>query len=132
MIILCLPLLLTLAAGANAGGPLPADPWSLSNAAPSPEMMQPHTGVHKDQESISDSEPQNWLGSLPLQRKAAHEISIGRYTVDGIAVELLKADNPLELIDPTVPERYGWMNDNLVPTLRPTDAAGLKIFELRF
>jgi len=59
------------------------------------------------------------------------EIKAGKLTYSGIAVEAVKVDNPLQLINLAAPVHYGFAEANLVrdPVARPS---GLKIFSIAF
>ena len=131
MIILCLPLLLTLAVANSAQRPPPAGSQSISNA-PVLEMKQPPAKVNEDQESITDSATPEWLESWALEANKPHEVSIGRCTLEGVAVELLQTHNPLDLINAVVPESRDWMDDNTMREMTTRQASGLKILELKF
>jgi hypothetical protein len=53
-------------------------------------------------------------GSPAAQEVKANEIASGRATYSGIAVQLLKTDNPLQLINPLAPPEYGSAEDNVI------------------
>jgi len=61
-----------------------------------------------------------------------NEIPFGRGTAGGIFIQLLKTDNPLQLINPAAPECYGSANDNIVQDITSRKPSGLKILEFRF
>jgi hypothetical protein len=63
-----------------------------------------------------------------------NEIKVGRLTLDGVAVELAKADthNPLQLLNPFAPANYGSPEDNVFRSPVDGKVSGLKIFEIRF
>jgi hypothetical protein len=69
---------------------------------------------------------------LSIERPAPAEIPLGHLTLNGIAVQALKADNPLELINPGAPEQYGSTDQDLLSDPISKKAPGLKILELRF
>jgi hypothetical protein len=83
-------------------------------------------------------------GSLAEHEVKPNEVVIGRTTYSGIAVQLLKTDNPLQLIDPFAPPKYGSPGDNVMPDTFPAGAANgppdsffgrvlrLKIFSIDF
>ncbi len=60
-----------------------------------------------------------------------NEITVGKFTYSGIAVEIAKMPNPLQLLNPFAPEAYGSAEINLVrdPSGHPS---GLKFFSLQF
>ena len=62
----------------------------------------------------------------------ANEIVKGQITYSGIAVELLEADHPLELINPFAPRKYGSAEDNVLRDPRDGSAAGLNLFSIKF
>ena len=61
-----------------------------------------------------------------------NEITVGSLTYSGIAVEAVKTDNPLQLINPFAPERYGDAEDNVVRDPITNRVSGLKIFSIQF
>jgi hypothetical protein len=61
-----------------------------------------------------------------------NEILKGNVAYSGVAVQLLKAPNPLQLFNPAAPPQYGSAQDNLVRDPTTGRAFGLKIFSLRF
>jgi hypothetical protein len=50
----------------------------------------------------------------------------------GIAVAVVKADNPLQLLNPLAPERYGSAEDNSLRDLKTGQVSGWKLFSIRF
>jgi len=66
-----------------------------------------------------------------LDERRPNEIKAGKLTYSGIAVEAVKVDNPLQLINLAAPVHYGFAEANLVrdPVARPS---GLKIFSIAF
>jgi hypothetical protein len=63
-----------------------------------------------------------------------NEIKIGRKTFSGVAVQLIKTDNPLQLINPFAPKEYGSGEDTLVADRDPVTGnhTGLKFFSVSF
>jgi hypothetical protein len=70
--------------------------------------------------------------NLPFKGFEANELTSGRYTYSGILVQVIKAKNPLQLINPLAPAQYGSGWDNM--ELFPTSAKGprLKFFSIGF
>ncbi len=62
----------------------------------------------------------------------ANEITSGHVTYSGIAVELLKTHNPLQLINPAAPAKYGSPEDNVMRDPISGRVSGWKIFSMRF
>jgi len=60
------------------------------------------------------------------------EIVKGNVAYNGLAVQVVKARNPLQLVSPIAPARYGSAEDNLSRDPTTGRAFGLKIFSLRF
>jgi len=57
------------------------------------------------------------LGTLtlpPLELAKPNEIVAGKLTYTGVAVQLIKARNPLQLVNPAAPARYGSGQDNVL------------------
>src|SRR5215813_2741611 len=42
-----------------------------------------------------------------------NEIRVGHLTLDGAAIEVAKVDNPLQLLNPFAPAKYGSPEDNI-------------------
>jgi hypothetical protein len=61
-----------------------------------------------------------------------NEIMVGKLRCSGIAAQLAKGENPLELINPAAPARYGSPEDNVVREFGSGKVTGLKIFSIRF
>jgi hypothetical protein len=60
-----------------------------------------------------------------------NEINIGKFTYSGIAIEIVKMPNPLQLVNPFAPPEYGDGEINLVrdPAGHPS---GWKFFSIQF
>ena len=61
-----------------------------------------------------------------------NEIVKGKITYSGIAVQLLTTDNPLQLINPVAPAKYGSAEDNVIRDPVRGTASAWKIFSIRF
>ncbi len=72
------------------------------------------------------------IDTLHVEKPAPNETAHGHVKVDGILVQLAKTDNPLQLINPAAPERYGSAEDNVVRDPASGKVSGLKFLELRF
>jgi hypothetical protein len=74
------------------------------------------------------------LNLPPLELAAAkpNEMVVGKLTFSGVAVQAVKAKNPLQLFNPAAPARYGSGRDNVVsfPFLGP--GPRLKFFSIDF
>ena|SRR5438093_936858 len=55
-----------------------------------------------------------------------------RFIYTGILVELTRADNPLQMLNPLAPERYGTPEDNVARDPITGRVTGLKLFSLSF
>ena len=64
--------------------------------------------------------------------KNKHKIVGRRVTYSGIVVQALKADHPLQLLNPAAPEEYGHGENSV--TREPTTGRvnGLRIFSIEF
>ena len=65
---------------------------------------------------------------FPGWSKSMHSSTVIKCTL----VQLVKTNNPLELINPAAPERYGSADDNVVREPASGKVSGLKFLELRF
>jgi hypothetical protein len=61
-----------------------------------------------------------------------NEIVKGKVTYSGIAVQLVKTDNPLQLFNPAAPAKYGSPEDNVMRDPTKGTVSGWKIFSIRF
>jgi hypothetical protein len=61
-----------------------------------------------------------------------NEILNGNFTYSGIAVAAFKSDNPLQLISPFAPAKYGSGEDNVLRDLKTDRISGWKLFQIRF
>ncbi len=68
---------------------------------------------------------------LTLSRKPA-EITVGRFTFSGIAVQAIQAPNPLQLINPFAPEEYGSGQANATPGTQPCKVIGWRFLSISF
>jgi hypothetical protein len=67
-----------------------------------------------------------------LNERKPNEIKAGKVSYSGIAVEIVKIRNPLELINPAAPLEYGLAEANVVRDLAGDKVSGLKIFSIEF
>jgi len=131
MTILYLPLLLVLAASARLEDLQPAALLPMANPVAAREL-QPDAASDESENSTTASELSDWQAGLSLETSTPNEIPFGRGTADGIFIQLFTTDNPLELINPAAPERYGSPNDNTVQDITSQKPSGLKLLEFRF
>jgi hypothetical protein len=61
-----------------------------------------------------------------------NEIVNGHRTYSGIAVELLNIRNPLQLVNPAAPAKYGSAEDNVLRDPISGRVSGWKIFSIGF
>ena len=61
-----------------------------------------------------------------------NEIVKGNFAYSGIAVAAFKTDNPLQLISPFAPEKYGSGEDNVLRDLKTGRTSGCKLFQIKF
>ena len=61
-----------------------------------------------------------------------NEIVSGGLTYSGVLVEVVKTDNPLQLVNPFAPEQYGSAWDNSLHDLKTNTASGWKLFSIDF
>ena len=62
----------------------------------------------------------------------ANEIRKGNVIYSGVLVQIAKARNPAQLINPAAPSQYGSAEDNVARDLMTGRALGLKLFAIRF
>ena len=61
-----------------------------------------------------------------------NEIKAGPVSYSGIAVEIVKIDNPFQLINPAAPAEYGFAEQNVIREPADGKISGLKIFSIQF
>ena len=61
-----------------------------------------------------------------------NEIKAGSVSYSGIAIEIVKVENPFELINPAAPRQYGLAEANVVREPAHGWISGLKIFSIEF
>ena len=61
-----------------------------------------------------------------------NEIIKDNVSYSGIGVQLVKPGNPLQLVNPAAPARYGSAEDNTLRDPISGQVSGLKIFSIRF
>ncbi|MCX6928756.1 MAG: hypothetical protein NT154_36920 [Verrucomicrobia bacterium] len=69
---------------------------------------------------------------LSLRESKPNEIVRGNLTYGGIAVAVLKSDNPLQLLNPFASDKYGSGEDNVLRDLKTGGISGWKLFSIRF
>ncbi len=93
-----------------------------TNSPPSPsgQSIQAET-VGEEQEA-----------SPTLKQSRPNEIIAGSVTYSGIAIEVKKTRNPLQLINPAAPLGYGPAEDNVARDFISGRVSGLKLFSIQF
>ena len=129
---LCLLLLLSLAESARAENPPSPAPSQIDKPASARQTVQAHAAPQEDQKSPTQIESRRRVTPLHVETPAPNEPAHGHLKVDGILVQLVKTDNPLQLINPAAPERYGSAEDSVVRDPASGRISGLKFLELRF
>jgi hypothetical protein len=75
--------------------------------------------------------PTKGLPEAAFKELKANEVTLGRHTYSGIVVQVIKAKNPLQLLNPAAPAEYGSGWDNL--DLCTVSGSGtLKLFSFSF
>jgi uncharacterized heparinase superfamily protein len=101
--------LLALSAGLVPAQTLETDPWfrtePLVRAPDEMVVMRPHDAL---------------------------EIRRPRYTLDGLGVEIVKAQNPFDLFNPFDPDVRAAAHDNVIWDPHTRQAIGWSIFSIRF
>jgi len=67
-----------------------------------------------------------------VQAAKPNEIVAGHVTYSGVAVQLAKTDNPLQLVNPLAPPKYGSPEQNVMRDSFTGRILGLKIFSIGF
>jgi len=106
-------------------------PSQIDKPTPARETVEAHAALQQDQKLATQIELRA-QETLYVERPTPNEKSLGHFKLDGILVQLLQTDHPLQLINPTAPQRYGSVEDSVVRDLTSSKASGLKFLELRF
>ncbi len=81
--------------------------------------------VHAQDTMGSDFNAQVGKATAPSSNEVKpNEIVKGNITYSGIVVEMLKTDNPLQLVNPFAPAKYGSADDNTI-----TDPVTSKVYD---
>jgi hypothetical protein len=70
--------------------------------------------------------------ALVQPEKTMTKIVGPRVTYSGILVQAIKADNPLQLLNPAAPEKYGNGEDSVTRDPKDGRVNGLKFFSIEF
>ena len=121
---------------ADSNAPVQGALWSpaptqIDEPTPARETVEAHAALQQDQKLATQIELRA-QETLYVERPAPNEKSLGHFKLDGILVQLLQTDYPLQLINPAAPERYGSAEDSVVRGLTSSKVSGLKFLELRF
>jgi hypothetical protein len=104
---------------------------ALSAYAADPPKTTDKTTDNKALQTSSAQAQAKTQHSLTQEAKP-NEIVKDKVAYSGIAVELVKTDNPLQLINPAAPAKYGSPEDNTLRNPIDGKVIGLKIFSIRF
>lgn len=88
---------------------LPVDQWSLTGIMRHPELTP--------------------LLTLPEKPNA---LRLGKVALSGIAVQVAKTENPLQLVNPWAPPEFGESQDNATFSLITNQVTGWKLFAFEF
>ena len=69
---------------------------------------------------------------IVVRNDEVSRVSSGHVTYSGIAVAVVRAENPAQLLNPFAPDEYGRAEDNVVREPITGKATGLKIFSIAF
>lgn len=79
-------------------------------------------------DSLSQTRPISALRDPPPPSQIVGETT----TLSGIAVQVAKADNPLQVLNPLAPEKYGTGERNVIHDPQTGRPSGLKLFSIEF
>jgi hypothetical protein len=128
----CLLLLFSLAASVRADNPPPPAHSQTNTPAPAWQTMEAHPAPQQYQKLPTQIKSRARQTPLHVENPAPNKPAHGRLKVDGILVQLVKTDNPLQLINPAAPERYGSAEDYVVRDVSSGKVSGLMFLEVRF
>ena len=72
------------------------------------------------------------IPELAFDEPKANELVLGRHTYSGIVAQVIKAERPLQLLNPAAPSRYGSGWDNLLRFPASVGSPMLKLFSIDF
>ncbi len=121
---------------------LPAAPalsWAPQSApaAAATAPVRPATNAEPSQAGkLLQTEPHRpFLETVPelaFSGARANEMDFDRYSLSGVSIQLIKAKNPLQLINPVAPAEYGSGADNVEWFPASLTGPGLKLFSINF
>jgi hypothetical protein len=80
----------------------------------------------------ADTRPQTREDRIVLRLQDTYIYHGSRFTLDGIGVEMVKADNPLRLFDPFDEDTLATARDNVVWDQNTGRAIGFNLFSFHF
>ena len=90
-------------------------------------------------EDAMDAQIMRQLGAYPSSKdlftagvEKPNEVKVNGLTYSGFFVELIKTDNPLQLINPLAPAEYGSAEDNTARDAITGEPLGFKLFSIQF
>lgn len=104
----------------------------------SPKAATASKEVSKAQASRTETPLQSTTTQIGKKRQSLsqdekpNEILKERVGYSGVAVQLVKTDNPVQLINPAAPAKYGSPEDNTLRNPIDNKVLGLKIFAIKF
>ncbi len=69
---------------------------------------------------------------LTFYQTKANELAFAQYTLSGVAVQIIKAKNPLQLLSPAAPSEYGSGWDNVEWFPASGNGPMVKLFSISF
>ena len=70
--------------------------------------------------------------AVVLKERKVNQATVGKVQCSGVAVAVVRADNPLQLLNPAAPARYGTLEDSIVREPMSRKAVGIKLFSIDF
>jgi hypothetical protein len=86
----------------------------------------------QSEQDFLETEAARRAREVPLKMAKPNEIRVDPISYDGILIEVVVVDNPLQLINPGAGPQYGNPEDNLVRDPISGRASGLKLLSLQF
>ena len=83
---------------------------------PAPSAVATNTQPSAADQWLQVKPSPSFLENMPQLEFAlpkANEVTVGRLTLSGVAIQVIKAKNPLELLNPVAPAQYGSGTDNV-------------------
>ena len=113
----------------------PSQAIATAAMSPAPSAVATNTQPNAADKLLQVKPSPSFLEDIPQLAFAlpkANEVAVGRLTLSGIAVQVIQAKTPLELLNPVAPAQYGSGTDNVEWFAGSCTGPLLKLFSINF